>query len=73
MSSHKAGIWRHPRNETWRYNDISYWTEVAKLLEGNFHAIFLADVLGAYDVYDGPRNFSPVLAGAAQFPVSDPL
>ena len=67
------GIWRHPRNQTRRYNDLSYWVEVAQLLEGNFHSIFLADVLGAYDVYKGPRNFEPVLAGAAQFPVSDPL
>ncbi|KAH7303629.1 alkanesulfonate monooxygenase [Stachybotrys elegans] len=64
------GIWRHPRNQTWRYNDVQYWVQVAKLLENNFHALFLADVLGAYDVYDGPRNFKPVLAGAAQFPLT---
>ncbi|KAF7555447.1 hypothetical protein G7Z17_g2160 [Cylindrodendrum hubeiense] len=66
------GLWRHPRNQNARYNDISYWIELAKLLEGNFHAIFLADVLGPYDVYKGPRNIKPILAGAAQFPVSDP-
>ncbi|KPM39233.1 Dimethyl-sulfide monooxygenase [Neonectria ditissima] len=66
------GLWRHPRNQNARYNEINYWIELAKLLEGNFHAIFLADVLGPYDIYKGPRNFTSVLAGAAQFPVSDP-
>ncbi|KAM5369391.1 hypothetical protein ACJZ2D_009005 [Fusarium nematophilum] len=66
------GLWRHPRNQTPRYNELSYWVKVAKLLDGNFHTLFLADVLGPYDVYKGPRNFTPVLAGAAQFPVSDP-
>ncbi|KAH7156590.1 alkanesulfonate monooxygenase [Dactylonectria macrodidyma] len=66
------GLWRHPRNQNKRYNDISYWIELAKILEGNFHALFLADVLGPYDVYKGPRNIKPTLPGAAQFPVSDP-
>ncbi|KAK0385742.1 hypothetical protein NLU13_6919 [Sarocladium strictum] len=66
------GIWRHPRNQTSRYNELQYWIDLAKLMDGNFHTLFLADVLGPYDVYKGPRNFQPTLAGAAQFPVSDP-
>ncbi|KPM42231.1 Dimethyl-sulfide monooxygenase [Neonectria ditissima] len=67
-----SGLWRHPRNQTSRYTDIQYWLELAKILEGNFHALFLADMLGIYDVYKGPGNIKEVLPGAAQFPISDP-
>lgn len=35
--------------------------------------MFIADTLGAYDVYKGPHNFEPGLAAGAQFPVNDPL
>ncbi|KAL4880255.1 luciferase-like domain-containing protein [Aspergillus karnatakaensis] len=66
------GLWRHPRNQTHRYKEISYWIELAKLLDGNFHALFIADMLGVYDVYNGPENIREVLPGAAQFPISDP-
>jgi hypothetical protein len=47
---------------------------MAKVLEkGKIHALFIADVLGAYDVYKGPDNLDPGLAGVAQFPITDPL
>ncbi|KAF7560381.1 hypothetical protein G7046_g3766 [Stylonectria norvegica] len=52
--------------------DIQYWIDLAKVLDGNFHALFLADMLGIYDVYKGPGNIKEVLPGAAQFPISDP-
>ena len=68
------GLWRHPRNQTAHYTDLEYWTNLAKTLEaGKFHGLFLADMLGIYDVYKGPGNIDPVLPGAAQFPISDPL
>lgn len=68
------GLWRHPRNQTHRYKDVTFWTSLAKTLEdGRFHGLFIADMLGIYDVYKGPGNIEPVLAGAAQFPISDPL
>ena len=35
--------------------------------------MFVADVLGGYDVYKGPANIGPALAAGAQFPVNDPL
>ena len=39
-------VWRHPRDQSWKFNDISHWVELAKLLEkGNIHGIFIADVL----------------------------
>lgn len=68
------GLWRHPRNETADYNKLSFWTKLAKRLdEAGFHAMFIADTLGPYDVYKGPAAVDPCLAAGAQFPVNDPL
>src|ERR1700753_2386922 len=68
------GLWNHPRNRTDEYKKLSFWTDLAQLLEkGGFSAMFIADTLGAYDVYDGPGNVNPSLASGAQFPVNDPL
>lgn len=35
--------------------------------------MFIADVLGAYDVYGGPRNLGPAVRSGAQWPVNEPL
>ncbi|KAJ5188953.1 Nitrilotriacetate monooxygenase component A/pristinamycin IIA synthase subunit A [Penicillium cf. griseofulvum] len=68
------GLWKHPRNKTDQYKTLSFWTELAQLLDkSGFHAMFIADTLGAYDVYKGPSNVAPALASGAQFPVNDPL
>jgi len=68
------GLWRHPDNATDKYKTLKFWTDLAKLLDdADFHAMFVADTLGAYDVYRGPANVVPVLASGAQFPVNDPL
>jgi FMN-dependent oxidoreductase (nitrilotriacetate monooxygenase family) len=68
------GLWRHPDNATDKYKTLKFWTDLAQLLDkANFHAMFVADTLGAYDVYRGPANVVPVLASGAQFPVNDPL
>lgn len=68
------GRWRHPRNKTAEYKKLSFWTDLAQLLDqANFHAMFIADTLGPYDVYKGPANVVPALASGAQFPVNDPL
>ena len=48
------GLWTHPRDRADSYNTLEYWTDLARMLErGKFDAIFLADVLGIYDVYNG--------------------
>ena len=48
------GLWTHARDRSHRYTDPAHWTELARLLEkGLFDAVFLADVLGVYDVYRG--------------------
>jgi FMN-dependent oxidoreductase (nitrilotriacetate monooxygenase family) len=69
-----AGLWRHPRNKTDQYKKLSFWTDLAQLLDkAGFHSMFIADTLGPYDVYKGPANVGPALAAGAQFPVNDPL
>ncbi|WP_028230392.1 LLM class flavin-dependent oxidoreductase [Paraburkholderia mimosarum] len=66
------GLWTHPRDRSWQYKDLAYWTDLAKILErGVFDAIFIADVIGYYDVYKGSNYHA--LHQAAQIPVNDPL
>ncbi|MFJ4445221.1 LLM class flavin-dependent oxidoreductase [Pseudomonas sp. NPDC089422] len=66
------GLWRHPRDQATRYTDIHYWVELARTLErGCIDGLFIADVLGVYDVYGG--NADAALCNAAQVPVNDPL
>jgi alkanesulfonate monooxygenase SsuD/methylene tetrahydromethanopterin reductase-like flavin-dependent oxidoreductase (luciferase family) len=47
-SGHQSpGLWRHPEDESHKFNDIDHWVELAQLLEAaKFHGIFIADVLG---------------------------
>ncbi|PAV28859.1 5,10-methylene tetrahydromethanopterin reductase [Virgibacillus profundi] len=66
------GLWTHPDDESHRYKDSEYWTRLAQLLEkGRFDAVFIADVLGTYDVYKGSRDAA--VRQGAQYPVNDPL
>jgi len=68
---HSAGLWVHPKDKMHRYTDLATWIELAQVLErGKFDALFLADVVGVYDVYRGSRD-AAVWAGA-QVPVNDP-
>jgi long-chain alkane monooxygenase len=66
------GLWAHPRDRSWQYKDLEYWTELGvKLERGIFDGIFIADVIGYYDVYKGSNYHA--LHQAAQIPVNDPL
>ncbi len=66
------GMWSHPRDRSTQYKDIEYWTDLAKILErGFFDGIFIADVIGYYDVYKGSNYHA--IHQAAQIPVNDPL
>ena len=66
------GLWTHPRDRSCEYNTLAYWTDLARILErGRFDGVFLADVLGVYDVYGG--NADAALRTAAQVPVNDPM
>jgi long-chain alkane monooxygenase len=72
VAHQSPGLWRHPDDQSARYKDLSYWTELATLLErGCFDGLFIADVLGTYDVYDGSHEAA--IRQAAQVPVNDPL
>ena len=66
------GMWTYPKDQTHRHTDLDYWIELAQLLErGGFDCLFLADVLGVYDVYGGTKDFA--VKNATQFPVCDPV
>jgi FMN-dependent oxidoreductase (nitrilotriacetate monooxygenase family) len=66
------GLWVHPRDRSWQYKDLEYWTDVARTLErGFFDGIFIADVIGYYDVYQGSAWHA--IHQAAQIPVNDPM
>jgi len=66
------GLWRLPDNNRERFNDIDYWTDLARLLEdGGFDAVFLADVFGAYDVFRGSAATS--IREGLQIPSNDPM
>lgn len=65
------GLWVRADDQMCNYTDLDTWVELAKLLErGRFDALFLADVVGVYDVYRGNRVAA--LTEAAQVPVNDP-
>ncbi|MFD1213074.1 LLM class flavin-dependent oxidoreductase [Arthrobacter sp. GCM10027362] len=66
------GLWRHPQDKSADYNTIGYWTHLAQVLEkGLFDGLFIADVLGTYDVFGGTNEVP--LRSAAQVPVNDPF
>ena len=66
------GVWRHPRDRSDRYLDLKHWTDLAALLEqGKIDGLFLADVLGTYDVYQGKADAA--IRQGIQTPVNDPL
>jgi dimethyl-sulfide monooxygenase len=67
-----TGTWRHPSSRAWDYNTIEYWTDLARELErGCFDCLFIADVVGVYDVYRGTA--AAAVRDAAQVPVNDPF
>ena len=67
----QQGLWRHPRDRAADYNTLGHWVELARTLErGLFDGLFLADVLGTYDVYGGSADAA--IRHAVQVPNLDP-
>jgi FMN-dependent oxidoreductase (nitrilotriacetate monooxygenase family) len=65
------GLWAHPEDRGHRYGSLGYWTDLAKTLErGKFDALFLADMLGVPDTYQGNRDAA--IRQAIQIPLNDP-
>ena len=72
VAHQSPGLWTHPRDRTADYNRLPYWIDLAKTLErGRFDGLFLADVLGVYDVFGGSPDAAP--CNATQTPCNDPL
>ncbi|MCA3278857.1 MAG: LLM class flavin-dependent oxidoreductase [Roseomonas sp.] len=68
----QQGMWRHPRDRSAEYLSLDYWMGLARLLEeGLFDGLFLADVLGIYDVHGG--NGDAAIRNAVQVPLLDPM
>ncbi|MFZ4968469.1 LLM class flavin-dependent oxidoreductase [Pseudomonas sp. Mn2068] len=66
------GLWTHPRDNSTQYKTLEYWTELAQLLErGLFDGLFIADIVGVYDVYQ--QSVAVPLRESIQLPVNDPL
>ena len=69
------GQWKRPedRSKT-KQSDLSYWTDLAKLLEkGDVTALFLADTYAQHDVYKGDDATAFSTRVACQYPVGDPI
>jgi len=67
----QQGMWTHPRDTSMDYRRMDHWLDLARLLErGLFDGLFLADVLGVYDVLDGSADAA--IRSAAQVPLLDP-
>lgn len=66
------GFWTHPRDTSTQYKTLEYWTDLAQLLErGLFDGLFIADIVGVYDVYQ--KSVDVTLKESIQLPVNDPL
>ncbi len=67
----QQGLWTHPRDRSAEYGTLGHWTRLACMLErGLFDGLFLADVLGVYDVHGGSPEAA--VREAVQVPLLDP-
>ncbi len=68
----QQGMWPHPRDRAMDYLSLDHWTGLARLLErGLFDGLFLADVLGVYDVHGGSQDAA--IRHGVQVPLLDPM
>ena len=68
----QQGLWTHPRDQATRYTSLDHWVGLAQRLErGLFDGLFLADILGVYDVFGASPDAA--IRHAVQVPVNDPL
>src|SRR4051794_26407768 len=66
------GMWTHPRDRSTDYRRLDYWTSLARTLErGLFDGLFLADVVGIYDVLGNSPDAA--IRNAVQVPLLDPM
>lgn len=66
------GMWTHPQDCSTEFNTLAYWLDLAKTLErGLFDGLFIADIIGVYDVYQ--QGIALAASESIQLPVNDPL
>ncbi len=71
VAHQSSGLWRHPRDRSGDYCRLDHWLGLARTLErGLFDGVFLADVTGVYDVYQGGPDAA--IRAAMQIPTNDP-
>ena len=65
------GLWRDATSRQLDYTSLEPWVELARLLEqAKFDSLFLADVVGVYDIYKGGPETA--IREGMQIPVNDP-
>ena len=68
----QQGLWTHPRDRAVDYTSLDHWVALAQRLErGLFDGLFLADILGVYDVFGASPDAA--IRHAVQVPVNDPM
>ncbi len=71
VSHIQHGLWGRSDSRQLEFNSLDPWVELAQILEkGHFDALFLADVTGIYDNYNGGPEAA--LRHGMQVPVNDP-
>ncbi|WP_240420706.1 LLM class flavin-dependent oxidoreductase [Paenibacillus periandrae] len=64
-------LWTHPDDHTDRYKDLSYWVELAQLLErAKFDTVFFPDALGVLTTYQNSSDVA--VREAMSVPKNDP-
>jgi FMN-dependent oxidoreductase (nitrilotriacetate monooxygenase family) len=65
------GIWTHPQDRSIFFNDLDYWTDIARTLERYlFDGIFIADGHGYHATYQD--SVEVTLKESVQLPINDP-
>ena len=66
------GLWAHPEQNTYRYKELAYWQDLARVLErGYFDFLFLADSYG-YPLLNGETP-AVTFEQAVEIPKNDPM
>ncbi|WP_261768435.1 MULTISPECIES: hypothetical protein [unclassified Rhodococcus (in: high G+C Gram-positive bacteria)] len=70
---HSHGYWRTPEGRVqYGYKDLQPYIDVVKTLErGRIDALFIADVVGVYDLDFG--DGTTTIRAGSQFPENDPI
>ncbi len=72
VSHIQHGLWRRKDTRQREFNSFDPWIELAQILEhGCFDMLFLADVVGVYDIYRGDEGSA--VTNGIQIPANDPL